>query len=202
MTMDILFLCGSPCSGKSTLAELLEQRRGYAYFKADELLDPCMEEAAKAGSALCSRVRTLTPEQIWMRDPQLQCDEEFLLYEAMFPFFLEHLSAFAKQNPDKPLVAEGACFLPNMLADAGISPANCRCIVPTPAFQLEHYSQREWVKDFLRPCSDPEQAFQNWMQRDILFAQEALRRATAFGCQTFVNDGSIPIQEMANQLLP
>ena len=33
--MEIYYIGGSPCSGKSTVAEALAQQYGLAYFKAD-----------------------------------------------------------------------------------------------------------------------------------------------------------------------
>lgn len=45
-------------------------------------------------------------------------------------------------------------------------------IVPTPEFQVRHYSKREWIHDILNQYDNPELAFSNWMDRDIGFAQK------------------------------
>jgi len=43
----ILFIGGSPCSGKSTVAERIEKEFGMKYFRADDYLDDFMNRAAK-----------------------------------------------------------------------------------------------------------------------------------------------------------
>ena len=33
------------------------------------------------------------------------------------------------------------------------------------------YSKREWVKHYSSGCSEPIKAFENWMERDIKYAE-------------------------------
>lgn len=63
-------------------------------------------------------------------------------------------------------------------------------MVPTEAFQIYHYSKREWVPYVLAECSDPEKAFQNWMERDILFAKEVMQRCANANYQCLVNNAT------------
>ena len=70
-------------------------------------------------------------------------------------------------------------------------------MVPTAQFQRKHYGQRPWVADVLRDCSDPEQAFDNWMRRDELFARWVRRSALFHGLQTIIVDGSYDINAHA-----
>ena len=38
-------------------------------------------------------------------------------------------------------------------------------------FRRTHYARRPWIHEILERTSQPEQAFENWMQRDADFAR-------------------------------
>lgn len=42
--MNIYFIGGSPCSGKSTVAEILSRKYDLHYFKVDDYLDTYMKK--------------------------------------------------------------------------------------------------------------------------------------------------------------
>ena len=65
-------------------------------------------------------------------------------------------------------------------------------------FQISHYKKREWVPYVLEGCSDKEKAFSNWMNRDILFAQEVQRQCSEEQYVSIINDGNIEIDELVN----
>ena len=67
-------------------------------------------------------------------------------------------------------------------------------------FQVQHYSQRAFIQDILKECSEPEKAFENWMQRDHLFGQEILRQAAEFGYRALLVDGEKSLDELYEQL--
>ena len=62
-------------------------------------------------------------------------------------------------------------------------------IIPTPDFQISHYKEREWVPHILEGCSDKQQAFHNWMERDILFAKQIKAECEENAVPCIVNDG-------------
>lgn len=102
----ILFIGGSPCSGKSTVAERIAKEYSAYYFKVDA---------------------------------------DFI-------------------------ITEGAAYTPSVMKK--YMPEDYISIVPTADFQISHYKEREWVPYVLEGCSDKQQAFDNWMERDILFAKQ------------------------------
>ena len=63
-------------------------------------------------------------------------------------------------------------------------------IIPAPDFQISHYKEREWVNYILEGCSDKQQAFNNWMERDILFAKKVEVECKESGIPYIVNDGT------------
>ena len=190
---NIYFIGGSPCSGKSTIAEILSEKLDFTYFKVDDHLDRYMEAAASHGSAVCKKSREMHPDEVWMRDPSLQCVEELQIYEDIFPYVLADL----EQLPgDKPIVTEGAAYLPKLMKQTGILPNRFLSLTPTPKFQISHYSKREWVPYVLEGCRDKEQAFSNWMERDILFAEEVRQQCAKVQYVSLVNNGEASVAEM------
>lgn len=82
----------------------------------------------------------------------------------------------------------------------GVSKDRYLAITPTKYFQVEHYSQREWVPFVLEGCSDKEKAFSNWMERDALFAKEVQRQCAEEQFVSIINDGSIDVDKMVGMV--
>lgn len=190
--MDVYYIGGSPGSGKSTIANKLSKEYGFAYYKLDDFLFRYMKKAARDGMPHSRLARSLDQEQTWMREPRLQADEEFAIYREIFPYAL---SAIEKLRIKKPVIAEGAGFTPELMAEQGVPSSRYLCIVPTEDFQRGIFEKRTWAKLFLRGCHDPAAAFENWMRRDVLFAKEALWQAQSLGYTSIVVDGSKSIAE-------
>ncbi len=191
------FIGGSPCSGKSTAAELLSQEYGLYYFKVDDFLRKYMSLGAQDGLPLCKKIAGMNAEQIWMREAQLQCREEFGIYKEIFDYILADLDQLSSANG---ILTEGAAYVPRLFKRLGLPGGRYIAVTPTPEFQIAHYRQRTFVPYVLADCPDKEQAFRNWMDRDILFAQEVRRQCREEGYSVIINDGSIPIDEMAGSI--
>lgn len=190
--MEIFYIGGSPCSGKSTVAEALAQRCGLTYFKADDFLDDFTARGADEGLPVCRRIQRMSAEEIWMRPPQVQCREELDYYREVFPFVMEKLAAL-----DAPrVIAEGAAFLPSLMTDA----AHYIAIIPSREFQVSRYSQRPWVPHVLRDCSDREAAFANWMERDALFTEAIREQCAGAGRTCLLTDGSVSPEARLEQV--
>lgn len=50
----------------------------------------------------------------------------------------------------------------------------------------------------LEGCSDKEKAFSNWMNRDILFAQEVQQQCNEEQYVSIINDGYIELDELVD----
>lgn len=53
MNRRVLFIGGSPCSGKSTIAEQISEKYGAYYYKVDDFVDEFIDMAAKKGYLAC-----------------------------------------------------------------------------------------------------------------------------------------------------
>ena len=190
MNKRVLFIGGSPCSGKSTAAERISKEYSAYYFKVDDFLDQFTHSAAKKGYPACKNSVTMTPDEIWMREPLIQCEDEFLIYDEISELMFEYL----KQIDADFIVTEGAAYTPNVMVKHGKK--EYISIIPTPDFQISHYKKREWVPYILEGCSDKQQAFHNWMERDILFAKQVQAECEENAVPCIVNDGTRTQDEM------
>lgn len=195
--MEIFYIGGSPCSGKSTVAEALCAKYGLYDFKVDDHLDKYMQLGAGDGKPACTRIASMTPEEIWMRDPALQCREELTIYEEIFPYVLDDLHGITGETG---IITEGAAWLPKLAHACGIPADHYLSITPDKSFQVSHYRQREWVPYVLADCSDKAKAFDNWMERDALFAVAVRQQCGALGYDSVTNDGSVPVEMMLERV--
>lgn len=53
--MAVYFIGGSPCSGKSTVAQALSARYDLTYFKVDDHLDRYLKMGAADGKPFCAK---------------------------------------------------------------------------------------------------------------------------------------------------
>ena len=185
-------LGGSPCSGKSTIAERLASEFDLPYYKVDEHEREHSKRANPSRHPTMYKFSKMNWSEIWMRPVTDQVQDEFEYYRERFEMIIQDLE---KYDPEKAIILEGAAYLPELLEQNGANPNTVSFLVPTKEFQLHYYSQRPWIKDILKECEDPEQAFANWMMRDHLFGQELLHQAKARNYKTILVNGSRNIDQ-------
>ncbi|KXT82375.1 AAA family ATPase [Streptococcus panodentis] len=186
---------GSPCSGKSTISSFLARQYDLVHIKIDDLTDQLTEQAILDRAPISFLRRDRSPDQIWLRRPEAMADEEWYFYEEIFPY----LKSYLIKNQEQSLLVEGAGLLPHLVNSLTL-PNAYLCLTPTADFQLTHYAKREWVPYILKGCSNPEEAFKNWMQRDILFAQRVREEAAKLGYPSLVTDGSQTEVQLAEEI--
>ena len=194
--LDALFskayiLGGSPCSGKSTIAEMLVAKHGFQYYKSDDYDLAHMQRSQPDQQPVMFKTSKMSWDEIWSRSPSELLKDELTYYHERFPFILDDLFQLELQTP---AVLEGAAFLPDLIVQCPVKSSHVVYMVPTMEFQLHHYQQRPWIQGILKECRDPQQAFDHWMKRDVLFGQEVIHLAKASGFQVILVDGSVDIQ--------
>lgn len=189
---QIYYIGGSPCCGKSTIAEMIAKKYQFQYFKVDDFLETYITKGAKLGKPSLSKIAGMSLDEIWLRDPVVQSFEEIEIYQEIFEFVLEDLNNLSNKMP---IISEGAAFLPKLMNDIGVRKSNYICVVPTNEFQYDKYSQRSWVMNYLEGCSNKKLAFENWMNRDYLFASSVLKDASQLEYPTLIVDGMKSIDE-------
>ena len=193
----IYYIGGSPCSGKSTVAEILSKKYSLYYFKVDDFLEDYIKAGAFAGYPTCQKIVSMDAEQTWMRDPAGQCSEEFAFYKETFEYLAKDLRQISYSGG---ILTEGAAYVPAIMKQAGIPYNRYLSVTPTEQFQVFHYQKRAYVPFVLEGCLDKEKAFSNWMERDVLFAKEVRRQCVETAYASIVNDGSMEIDEMADKV--
>jgi hypothetical protein len=99
---------------------------------------------------------------------------------------------------DRPVIAEGAALLPALVHSVLAEPRRAVWLVPTEPFQIAHYSQRRAVIDWaLDGCTDPEQAFRNWMARDAAMGRWISAETARLGLSLLTVDGACTLEESA-----
>jgi len=189
---NVYWIGGSPCSGKSSIAEALAAAYGLQLYHADDAYVRHANAVTPEHQPVSYKLAYLSAEELWMRPVEEQVAEELALYHEEFPLILEDLLALPATPP---VLAEGAALLPACVQPYLLEPHRAISIIPTAEFQMEHYARRAWAQDVVRACSDPEQAFRNWMQRDIRFAKHVEQAAREAGLFSLLVDGGHPLTD-------
>jgi uridine kinase len=185
-------LGGSPCSGKSTIAEQLSERYDLQYYKVDDHYDDHISRSEPEKQPTICKIAQMGWNAIWSRPPSLLVQEETQFYRELFELILQDLGEL---STEKAVILEGAALLPELIAKFALKPKRVLYMVPTKEFQLHHYTQRPFIQGILKDGDDPEMAFANWMERDHLFGQEILQQAHIFRYGTITVDGSRSLED-------
>lgn len=190
---NVYFIGGSPCSGKSTVAEMIAAEYGLFYFKVDDFLDDYLKKGTSKGKSVCTKQSNMTSEQTWMRAPEIQSVEELQFYREIFEFVMEDISGI---NSNNGIITEGAAYLPELMQEIGVDERYYINITPTLDFQYTHYKERPWVPYVLKDCKNKDEAFDNWMKRDALFAEHVRYKSYELGYKALVIDGAAGCDEI------
>lgn len=188
----VYWIGGSPCAGKSTIAQTLADRYNLHYYQCDSWFDAHQQCANPDQQPLLHKLTGMSCDELWLPPVAEQVAREIAIYREEFAMILADLAALPRTQP---ILAEGAALLPAFVANHLTDSRHAIWITPTPAFQRFHYTQRPWIHDVVRTCSDPILAFDNWMARDEAFAQVVNEQAMALRLSLLIVDGSRPLFE-------
>lgn len=183
----VYWLGGSPCAGKSSIADALVASGEITLYRADDAFSCHCEVVTPQQQPIFHKLINYTSEELWMRPIEQQTTEEIALYMEEFPLILADLLTMPKT---KPILVEGAALLPACVVPLLNDSWHALWVVPTVEFQVQHYAQRAWARDVVKDCTQPEQAFHNWMQRDIRFASHIVEDAQQRNMRVLVVDGT------------
>ena len=180
-----VWVAGSPCSGKSTVAAAIASASGMRLYSADERFDAHLDALVADGAPTATKIASMSLGARLAQPVEVQVADVVRLHVELFPSVLADLSTSTGER-----VAEGAVLMPELLVEAGVLSEQVVVLVPTPAFQLEHYRRRRWARDLVAGTDDPSSSFDTWMQRDIAYAELITAQARAYGLRIVVNDGT------------
>ena len=188
----IYWLGGSPCAGKSSVADLLAERYGLTVYRCDDAYFRHIQICNPQDQPTLHAITSMSWDEIWMRPVDVQVMAEFEIYREEFPLILDDLRHLPE---DRPILVEGAACLPELVAQVGAA-QQALWFVPTPAFQRRHYSQRGFIQEILAQCRDPQQAWANWMSRDERFGRAVADAAVEREFVVAWVDGRRSIEEL------
>jgi 2-phosphoglycerate kinase len=120
-------LGGSPCSGKSTIAEMLSARYDLQYYKADDHESEHMQRSRSDQQPAMYRYSKMSWDRIWSQAPEKLFSDELAFYRERFPLILDDLKQL---DADEPVILEGAALLPKLIRDHPVNPENAVFMSP------------------------------------------------------------------------
>lgn len=181
----VLWLGGSPCAGKSTVAALLVQRHGLRLYSCDAHFDQHSTAADPTAHPTLARLRAASSAEVFLRPLDAMVRDAVTACREVFPMVQADLATLP---PGPPVLAEGMALLPECVTALRPRPQRAAWLVPTPTFQRAHYARREWAVSLLAGLAQPDSAFENWMRRDDVSARWVRKQAQRLRCPVCVVD--------------
>lgn len=197
MSLDhVLWLGGSACAGKTSAARLVAAELGLTLYSCDGQFEAHRRRAAPARHPAFHRLMDAPMEELWARPAAVQADELLRFYQDEMEMVFEDLAALPG-----PVLAEGVGLLPERVAAVCPDPRRAVWLISTPGFRRRVYPERgAFVRELLDRCSDPEQAFSRWMERDDRIAGRLAEDARRLGLDVLTVEGGQSLQETARRL--
>src|SRR5438105_2762581 len=193
----VFWLGGSPCSGKSSISRILAGRFDLDVYHVDEALETHMKRLDPVHHPALTKWSESSWDERWMQPIDNLVQNVIACYQKHLALILEDILEISKR---KSLLVEGNALLPRPLASVLTNRSQAIWLISSADFQRAQYSEREWASTIVAQCSDPETAFDNWMERDIRFAEWVEAEATALNLTMLKVDGNRTLEENAEAI--
>ena len=191
---NIFWLGGSPCAGKSSISQILENSFDINVYRVDAAFENHRKKFEHSLHPTLCDWESSSWNGRWMQPIDKLVQDVINCYREHFSLIIEDVFVFPT---DKPLLVEGTALMPREVSQVLSKRDNAIWLIPTSDFQKEKYSQREWVYEILKQCDNQTEAFYNWMERDIAFADFVRNEAEKFYLKWLLVDGSKTIEKNA-----
>lgn len=196
----VLWIAGSPCSGKSTISHTITRIYVFLDYHVDAMERNHFARRIAEGDAEAAAFLKMSVEQRWLeRSVEELAQETIESWTRNFRLVIEDLLALPKENF---IVAEGN-FFPECVVPYLSSPHQAIWLVPTNSFcdqarrrkraELTRRQQRHGVYN---EGSDPERRLRNIIERDCLLARYVKQQAEEQHLPLYEVDGSRSSEEM------
>lgn len=196
----VLWIAGSPCSGKSTISHTIAQTYVFLDYHLDAWASNHFTRRIAAEDAEAAAFLKMSMDQRWIERPvEALVQEAITSWNRHFHLVLEDLLALPKENF---IVAEGI-FFPASVAPYLSSPHQAIWLVPTDSF-CEQGRRKRWAEQARRQQrhgvydegSDPEKRRRNIIARDCQLARYVKQQAQELHLPIYEVDGSRSREEM------
>jgi len=190
---NVFCLGGSPCSGKSSMSELIARRFGLDVYHVDKDFEVHEQRFDPIRHPTLTKWLASSWNQRWMQPLDTLVQDVIACYQEHFALILEDVCSL----PKRTLLVEGTALLPRAVAEVLSRQSRAIWVIPTAAFQRIHYPRRDWALNIVAQCSNPEEAFNNWIERDIRFAEWIEKEVSALHLPLLKVDGNRTVKENA-----
>jgi hypothetical protein len=189
----VLWLGGSTCAGKTSVARLLADEHGLRLYSCDDFFEDHRRRASPERHPGFCRIMDLSGPELCALPVDAQAEALTAFYRDQMEMIIEDLLEL-----DGPVLAEGSGLLPELVAPLLTGRSKALWMIATPGFRRRTYPDRgAWVREMIAEMDDPDQAFERWMARDDLLAARRAEQAAALGLNVMTVDGSHSIAETA-----
>jgi hypothetical protein len=188
----VLWIGGAPDAGKTTVARELAQKHDLPLYVLDRAEPVHVARADPERQPQFARFLALSLDERWvLRSPREMAEHVIATGPERLAQAMDDLRSLPH---DRPIVAEGPWFFPDLIAPLLSSPRQALWLVPTDAFKRASAARRD--KPAIRhETSDPERATHNWFERDAYLADHVRRRACELGLSLWEVDGTLTIDQ-------
>ena len=199
-TTPTFYLGGSPCAGKSTIATRLAALYDLRLYQVDsEFGRHAVDFTALHQPALTAWLAGDCTER-WLKPTAELLADAVDCYREHFAIVWRELEALKDAQNGQPLLVEGTALLPELVVPRLENRDHAFWLIPTPAFQWQHYRRRPFVQEILSTCADRETAFNGWMKRDRAFGCRIVAICRELALDHAIVDGRQSIEDQADAL--
>ena len=201
----VYWIGGPPDAGKTTVSRIVAEALGGVAYRQDGEEPNHLRKSDPAthprGARLQTLIETLTErelfETLWLgKSPETMARDARLSWDERIDFICDDL---LELPTDRPIVAEGPGFFPNVIVPLLTDPRSAIWLVPTAEFKRESHARRE-KSAWRTMTSDPERALRNHIERDIIMAGMYRDALAAYGLPWIEVDGSKPVEVIADEV--
>ena len=196
----VLWIAGSPCSGKSTISHTIARIYVFIDYHADAWARNHFARRVAAGDPEATAFLKMNMNQRWIeRSVETLFQETVASWSKEFSLVIEDLLALPKDNF---IVAEGN-FFPACIAPYLSSPHQAIWLIPTDDFcararrqKRAELARRQKRHGVYNEGSDPEKRLRNIIERDCRLARYVKQQAEEQQLTVHTVDGSQSLDEM------
>jgi hypothetical protein len=187
----VLWIGGSPCAGKTSIADALAAVHHGVAFHFDRMEMAHIARSTEATNPDLMAFLALDMDHRWLlRTPEEMARNAIASWRARFPLVLEDLRALPT---DAPIFAEGPGLFPECVESLLTSPRQALWLTTTEPFCQMVRQQRGGP---FHETSDPARSLRKLVTRDVLMARHVEREASERGLTWYAIDGGRSLAQM------